>query len=76
MNISRSELRVLHVLVQGGFIRHRHDDRGRIGHVLSDGTLAAFLPSYGEAVDRVLSIPTVPIPCVGRRAVRAQPDNR
>ncbi|MEO3998599.1 YjhX family toxin [Mesorhizobium sp. CAU 1732] len=51
MNISRNEQRVLHVLGQGGFIRHERSNSGSIlsvscftrnGHLLSDCTLGVF----------------------------------
>lgn len=34
MNISKAEQRVLHVLAQGGMIRHRRDDDGHIVEAL------------------------------------------
>ncbi|MEM8695660.1 MAG: YjhX family toxin [Pseudomonadota bacterium] len=56
MNISKYEQRTLHVLAQGGHIRHEHESRedgrrGRIteitcftreGHILSDCTMNVF----------------------------------
>ena len=33
MNISKVEQRVLHVLAQGGYIRHQRDDNSRIAEV-------------------------------------------
>lgn len=84
MNISRKEQRVLHVLAKGGRIRHHRKDRrivavdciDRDGNRLVDCDLATFdrlrrrglIASYGGA-------PYVASEA-GRRAVRAQPDNR
>jgi len=85
MNISRSEQRVLHVLAQGGLIRHRHDERGRIadvlcftrdGHVLSDCTLTVFAKLRRKRLIESRASSPYRISHVGRRAVRAQPDNR
>jgi uncharacterized protein YjhX (UPF0386 family) len=51
MNISRNEQRVLHMLAQGGFIRHERSNSGSIlsvscltrdGHLLVDCTLDVF----------------------------------
>lgn len=51
MDISRNEQRVLHAQAQGGLIRYRHEERGRIvnvpcftreSHVLLDCALAVF----------------------------------
>ena len=84
MNISRTEQRVLHVLAQGGRIRHRRDG-GRIvavdcfdrdGNRLVDCDLATF----ARLRRRGLIASTGGAPYVaseaGRRAVRAQLDNR
>jgi len=85
MNISKAEQRVLHVLAQGGLIRHRRDERGRIsevicftrdGHVLSDCTPGLFrrlkkrrLISSGDGAPYRITY-------LGRISVRAQLDNR
>ncbi|MDJ0920772.1 MAG: YjhX family toxin [Henriciella sp.] len=51
MNISKHEQRVLHVLAQGGFIKHTRGDNRKVievicytreGYVLSDCTLPVF----------------------------------
>lgn len=50
MNISKLEQRVLHVLAQGGFIRHKRDGKQVIeidcfncdGHRLTDCTISLF----------------------------------
>lgn len=85
MNISRNEERVLHVLAQGGLIRHRHDERGRIaevlcftrdGHVLSDCTLAVFNSLKRKRLIGSRSSQPYRISHLGRRSLRAQPDNR
>ena len=84
MNISRKEQRVLHVLAQGGRIRHYRKDRrivavdciDRDGNRLVDCDLATFerlrrrrlIASQGGASYVVSEF--------GRRAVRSQPDNR
>jgi len=85
MNISRSEQRVLHALAQGGLIRHRHDERGRIadvlcftreGHVLSDCTLAVFSRLRRRRLIESKASQPYHISYLGRRSLRAQPDNR
>ncbi|MDX3885249.1 MULTISPECIES: YjhX family toxin [Sphingomonadales] len=85
MNISRYEQRVLHVLAQGGFIRHRHDERGRIadvlcftrdGHVLSDCTLGIFRKLRRKRLIESRESSPYRISELGRRSVRSQPDNR
>ncbi len=84
MNISRSEQRVLHVLAQGGCIRHEKDGRKitavtcftHDGSVLADCTRhvfaclrqRGFIASQNGAACRISR--------AGRQAVRAQPDNR
>lgn len=85
MNISRSEQRVLHALAQGGLIRHRHDERGRIadvlcftrdGHILSDCTMAVFAKLRRKGLIESRASSPYRISYAGRRSVRAQPDNR
>ncbi|MEP3245362.1 MAG: YjhX family toxin [Sneathiella sp.] len=85
MNISKYEQRVLHVLAQGGLIRHERAENGKIqkiicftrdGHVLNDCTYDVFqrlrkrrfIRSHGGAPYRITWL--------GRKSVRAQPDNR
>lgn len=84
MNISKAEQRVLHVLAQGGRIRHERDGTRiasilcvtREGMILADCTPEVFrrlrrkrlIASQGGAPYRLSPL--------GRRAVRAQPDNR
>ena len=85
MNISKAEQRVLHVLAQGGAIRHRRDEDGRIvealcftrdGFVLAGTGLALF--NRLRRRDFIASHGGAPyrITQVGLRAVRAQLDNR
>lgn len=85
MNISRSEQRVLHVLAQGGFIRHQRAENGRIidvlcftrdGHVLSDCTLDVFAKLRRKRLIESRSSSPYRISEQGRRTVRAQLDNR
>ncbi|WP_380875534.1 YjhX family toxin [Sphingomonas sp. DBB INV C78] len=85
MNISRSEQRVLHVLAQGGLIRHRHDEKGRIadvlcftrdGHVLSDCTLGVFQKLRRKRLIESKASSPYRISQLGRRSVRSQLDNR
>lgn len=85
MDISREEQRVLHVLAQGGMIRHRRDEDGRLiealcvtrdGHILDGGGLGLFqrLRRRGFIASRG-GMP-YRITQAGLRAVRAQLDNR
>ena len=85
MNISRIEQRVLHVLAQGGCIRHARGPNGRITETLCitrDGlVLMDCTPQVLSALRRkrlVESRQSQPyrISDLGRRSVRAQPDNR
>ncbi|MCH6202876.1 YjhX family toxin [Brucella ciceri] len=85
MNISRSEQRVLHVLAQGGYIRHERADNGRIkdvicftrdGHVLADCTLEVFAKLRRKRLIESRASSPYRISDGGRRSVRAQLDNR
>ncbi|MFH1805256.1 MAG: YjhX family toxin [Pseudomonadota bacterium] len=85
MNISRSEQRVLHVLAQGGHIRHQRADNGRItdilcftrdGHVLADCTLEVFAKLRRKRLIESRASSPYRISDKGRRSVRAQLDNR
>ena len=61
MNISKAEQRVLHVLAQGGMIRHRRNETGHIvealcftrdGHVLANTGLSLFTNAGGSGNTR------------------------
>jgi hypothetical protein len=85
LNISRYEQRVLHALAQGGSIKHRRDDTGRIaaadcftreGHVLADCTLALFRRLKRRGLIASISGQPYRITRLGLAAVRGQLDNR
>mgnify|MGYP000262403012 CR=1 FL=1 len=85
MNISKGEQRVLHVLAQGGLIRHERDPRGRIsridcftreGYVLADCTLDVFQRLRRRRLIASSNGGPYRISLKGRTAVRAQFDNR
>jgi len=85
MNISKLEQRVLHVLAQGGQIRHLRDDRRKItqvlcltrdGAVLSDCTLPLFTRLRARGLIASAGGQPYRITYLGRRAVRAQFDNQ
>jgi uncharacterized protein len=84
LNISRNEQRVLHVLAQGGFIRHRRDDRrivavdcfDRDGRRLADCDLTTFDRLRRRRLITSRSGGPYVISEDGRRSVRPQPDNR
>lgn len=85
MNISKNEQRVLHVLAQGGVIRHRRDDRGQIvealcftreGYVISDASLALFNRLRRRRLIASQGGKPYRITRAGLAAVRAQLDNR
>lgn len=85
MNISKAEQRVLHVLAQGGMIRHRRSENGQIVEALcftrEDFVLAQTdLPLFHRLRRRgfIASHGGAPyrITQAGLRAVRAQLDNR
>lgn len=85
MNISRGEQRVLHVLAQGGYIRHQRGDNGRIFHVdcftrdgyrLANCTLDVFAKLRRKRLIESRSASPYRISQRGRQAVRSQADNR
>lgn len=85
MNISKSEQRVLHVLAQGGAIRHRRDETGRIvealcftrdGFVLADTGLSLFNRLRRRGFIASQGGAPYRVTQAGLRAVRAQLDNR
>jgi len=85
MNISKLEQRALHVMAQGGFIRHQRDDNGRIakitcftrdGYGLADCTLAVFKKLKAKRLIESRGGGPYHISYRGRLAVRAQADNR
>lgn len=85
MNISRSEQRVLHVLAQGGYVRHERAANGRIleaicfsrdGHVLADCTLEVFAKLRQKRFIASNASKPYRISELGRRSVRSQLNNR
>ena len=85
MNISKAEQRVLHVLAQGGMIRHRRGENGQIvealcvtrdGFVLSDANLSLFSRLRRRGFIGSHNGAPYRITPAGLRAVRAQLDNR
>lgn len=85
MNISRCEQRVLHVLAQGGFIRNRRAENGRVvevlcftrdGYTLADCTLEVFLKLRRKRLVESKASSPYRISAKGRSSVRAQVDNR
>lgn len=85
MNISKYEQRALHALAQGGCIRHRRDEAGRIveahcytrdGHVLADCHLALFRRLKGRGLIASMAGQPYRITRLGLDAVRAQVNNR
>lgn len=85
MNISRLEQRVLHALAQGGSIRHRFDERGRIADVdcfnrdgwrLDDCTLGIFRKLRAKRLIGSNNGGPYRITRKGLHAVRSQLDNR
>ena len=85
MNISKAEQRVLHVLAQGGMIRHRRCENGHIvealcftrdGFVLADTALSLFNRLRRRGFIASHGGAPYRITPAGLRAVRAQLDNR
>lgn len=85
MNISKAEQRVLHVLAQGGMIRHRRGENGQIvealcftreGFVLAQTDLALFNRLRRRGFIASQGGAPYRITLAGLRAVRAQLDNR
>jgi uncharacterized protein len=85
MNISKAEQRILHVLAQGGLIRHERNDDGRLvavtcfnrdGHVLSDCTMGVFRKLKKRHMIESHDGAPYRISYFGRTSVRAQLDNR
>ncbi len=85
MNISKYEQRTLHVLAQGGCIRHTRTEDGHIstircitrdGHVLTDCTLAIFQKLRRRHLIASHNGEPYRINQAGLAAVRSQPDNR
>lgn len=85
MNISRAEQRVLHVLAQGGLIRHERGQGRKItrvvcvnrdGHILSDCTIEVFFRLRRRRLIASRDGGPYRISRLGRRSVRAQVDNR
>ena len=84
MNISKLEQRVLHVLAQGGLIKHTRED-GRVigvdcfnrdGHRLVDCTLELFLKLKRRGLIASREGAPYRISALGLSSVRAQLDNR
>lgn len=85
MNISRLEQRVLHLLAQGGLIRHRRDDSGRIiealcltrdGYVYAACDLNVFQKLRAKRMIASSGGGPYRISRQGLATVRAQADNR
>ena len=85
MNISRKEQRVLHVLAQGGHIRHQRGPNGRItdadcfthdGFLLVDCTVEIIAALRRKRLIESRDSGPYRISALGRRAVRSQANNR
>jgi len=84
VNISKLEQRVLHVLAQGGFIRHKRDGKqvieidcfNRDGHRLTDCTLSLFQRLKRRGLIYSLNGQPYRVSRLGLDCVRAQLDNR
>ncbi len=85
MNVSRNGQRVLHVLAQGGLIRHHKDETGRIvaiecltreGWLLTHCTLDLFRSLRRRGLVASVNGGPYRITRLGLWAVRSRPDNR
>ena len=85
MNLSRGEQRVLHVLAQGGYIRHQRGDGPRIfridcftrdGYVLGDCTIEVFIRLRRKRLIESRNGEPYRISRKGRAFVRPQADNK
>lgn len=84
MNISKLEQRVLHVLAQGGFIKHTRDGKdvvevdcfSRDGYRLADCTLDLFKKLKKRGLIASRDSGPYRITRLGIESVRAQADNR
>ena len=85
MNISKAEQRVLHVLAQGGMIRHRRGESGHIvealcftrdGHILANTGMPLFNRLRRRGFIASHGGAPYRITQAGLRAVRAQLDKR
>lgn len=85
MNISKSEQRVLHILAQGGLIRYKRGDNGRVqkvtcytrdGMVLTNCTLDIFRKLKAKRLIQSKQSAPYRITRMGLLSVRAQLDNR
>jgi len=85
MNLSKTEQRVLHVLAQGGHVRHQRGPGGKIlavtcythdGLVLTDCPLPTVLALRRKRLIASHDGGPYRLTRQGRLAVRSQPDNR
>lgn len=85
VNVSRNGQRVLHVLAQGGLIRHHRDENGRIseiecltreGWLMSLCTLDLFKALRQKGLIASSNGGPYRITRMGLLAVRSRPDNR
>jgi uncharacterized protein YjhX (UPF0386 family) len=85
VNVSRNGQRVLHVLAQGGFIRHYRDENGRIseiecltreGWLMSLCTIDLFRSLRQKGLIASSNGGPYRITRMGLQAVRSRPDNR